>query len=141
MNKDLAPIQHYPPFKSPSKNGLSMTHDLMIAGIAALSALITSSGFWAYVQKKNDTKSATDRLIMGLGYDKIVHLGMRYIEQGWITKDEYEDFRTYMYEPYKGLGGNGVAERIMQEVSNLPLVSRAKYDVVKPHRIKKEIDE
>lgn len=63
------------------------------------------------------------RLLMGLAYDKITTLGLSYIKRGWISKDEYEDFQRYLYEPYKAFGGNGVAERIMTEVSRIPIRS------------------
>ena len=45
---------------------------------------------------------------------------MSYIKKKWITKDEYEDFVKYLYNPYSKFGGNGLAEKIMQEVSQLP---------------------
>ena len=35
--------------------------------------------------------------------------------------DEYENLNTYLYEPYKKLGGNGSALRVMQEVNKLPI--------------------
>lgn len=44
-----------------------------------------------------------------------------YINRGYITKDEYEDFVHYLYNPYAKLGGNGLAERIYKDVSDLPL--------------------
>ena len=53
--------------------------------------------------------------------DRIMYLGMRYIDRGWITQDEYENLNTYLYEPYKKLGGNGSALRVMQEVNKLPI--------------------
>lgn len=61
---------------------------------------------------------------MGLAYDKITYLGLKYIERGWISKDEYEDFRKYFYDPYTEFGGNGMADRIMSEISKLPLQRR-----------------
>jgi hypothetical protein len=64
---------------------------------------------------------------MGLAYHNIVDLGMLYINRGSITKDEYEDFRKYFYEPYIALGGNGVAERIMEDVKNLPFNAPVKH--------------
>ena len=60
-------------------------------------------------------------MLIGLGHDRIMYLGMRYIERGWITQDEYENLNTYLYEPYKKLGGNGSALRVMQEVNKLPI--------------------
>jgi len=86
-----------------------------------------STGFWAYLQRKDSNKTQFERLTLGLAYDKIVSMGMAYIERGWITEDEYEDYRKYLYDPYKSLGGNGVTERIVAEVSSLPIMSRARY--------------
>ena len=48
---------------------------------------------------------------------------MVYIRRGWLTEEEYRDFEKYFYTPYKNCGGNGVADRIMIEVKNLPLRS------------------
>jgi hypothetical protein len=45
---------------------------------------------------------------MGLAYDKLVMLGLQYIEQGSITRDEMEDFREYLIA-YKALRA-GVAK-------------------------------
>jgi hypothetical protein len=61
--------------------------------------------------------------MMGIAYDRITTLGIQYIERGSVTKDEYEDLYRYFFEPYKALGGNGTAERIMNDVRNLPFRS------------------
>jgi hypothetical protein len=99
--------------------------------ITSVVTILASSGLWAWItsrmQRKDVKRTQTDKLVQGIAYDKIVSLGLMYIERGWITKDEYEDYRKYLYDPYKALGGNGVTERVMAEVSNLPLKSRAKY--------------
>jgi hypothetical protein len=100
-----------------------MTEPMILALIAAVSGVATSSGFWAYFQKRSSKHTATDRLLMGLAYEKIVTLGMAYIERGWISKDEFEELRKYLFEPYKEMGGNGVAERIMVDVGSLPFRS------------------
>ena len=63
-------------------------------------------------------------MLVGLGHDRIVYLGMKYIERGYITKDEFENLNDYLYKPYSKLGGNGSAERIMQEVRKLPIKSQ-----------------
>jgi hypothetical protein len=99
--------------------------DLKSIVIALLSTILASSGFWAYLRQRDRAKHTMSRLIMGLAYDKLMTVGVSYIERGWVTKDEFEDYRKYLYDPYKELGGNGVAERIMGEVANLPI---RKYD-------------
>lgn len=56
-----------------------------------------------------------------LAHDRIIFLGMHYIERGWITQDEYENLYEYLYKPYEKLSGNGSAKRIMTEVNKLPI--------------------
>lgn len=88
-----------------------------------------STGLWAYVRSRDSRRNATTRLMMGLAYIQITTLGLRYIERGTVTKDEFEDLRKYFYEPYKDLGGNGVAERIMNDVSALPFGPHAHSEI------------
>ena len=84
-------------------------------------AVLASSGFWAWLQKRDDKKSLQSQMLIGLAHDRIVALGMSYIERGWITKDEYENLREYLYEPYKALGGNGSAKRVVEGVNRLKI--------------------
>lgn len=90
--------------------------------------VLACSGFWAFVQnernihsKKKGEKSNQDRLLIGLAHDRIMFLGMNYVERGYITHDEYENLNVYLYEPYDAMGGNGSAKRVMEEVQKLPL--------------------
>lgn len=91
--------------------------------IAVLCTLIASSGFWALIMKFLDKKSAKTKMLLGLGHDRIMYLGMKYVEKGQITQSEYENLNKYLYEPYKKMGGNGTAERLMREVDKLPIVT------------------
>jgi hypothetical protein len=103
---------------------------LLVALAALISAVGSAAGFWAYIRHRGSTRTATTKLLMGLGYDKLIKLGVSYIERGWITKDEYEDMRKFLYEPYKALGGNGVAEKIMSDVTSLPLGNYHRYSEI-----------
>lgn len=91
--------------------------------LTILSSVLASSGLWAFILARLDRHSAEKQMLVGLGHDRIMFLGMRYIDRGWITQDEYENLSTYLYEPYKKLGGNGSAHKIMQEVDKLPIRS------------------
>lgn len=84
-------------------------------------SVIASSGFWLLAQKLFDRKDAKTKMLIGLAHDRIMYLGMRYISQGYITQDEFENLYTYLYEPYTKMGGNGSAKRVMDEVKKLPL--------------------
>lgn len=89
--------------------------------ITIVCAVLASSGFWAYLQKKNENKDAKSQMLIGLAHDRIMCLGMKYIERGWITQDEYENLYEYLYKPYEKMGGNGSAKRVMTEVNKLPI--------------------
>ena len=91
--------------------------------IAVVTAVLASSGFWAFIMKRADKKSAEAKLLMGLACDRIVHLGMTYIDRGWITKDEYETLYDYLWLPYRECGGNGTAARVMSAVDRLEIRS------------------
>lgn len=88
--------------------------------LTVFTSVLASSGLWAVVMKSMDNKDAKTKMLIGLGHDRIVTLGLTYIERGYITQDEFENLNKYLYEPYKKLGGNGSAEKIMQEVIKLP---------------------
>ena len=89
--------------------------------VTVICAVLASSGFWAFVQKKSDKNTAEQRLLIGLAHDRIIWLGMQYIERGWITQDEYENLHDYLYIPYSEAGGNGSAKKVMMHVDNLPV--------------------
>lgn len=89
--------------------------------IAVGGFLAGSGGFWVYLRNKYEDRDCVNKLIMGLAHDKIVHLGMGYIEKGYVTKDEYDDLFKYFWDPYSALGGDGSAERIIRLVDMLPL--------------------
>lgn len=93
----------------------------MQAAVAVVSAVLASSGLWAYLTKRGEKNDAERELLVGLAHDRIMHLGMVYIERGCITQDEYENLRVYLYEPYEKMGGNGSAKRVMREVDKLPV--------------------
>ena len=89
--------------------------------ITVLCTFVASSGFWAFLLNVMEKKSVKSKMLLGLGHDRIMVLGREYIHQGWISKDDYENLHDYLYVPYKQMGGNGSAERIMKEVEKLPI--------------------
>ena len=89
--------------------------------IAIIVSIMTSSGFWAYIQARNNKNDSKIDLLKGLAHDRIVWVGKFYIERGWLTYDEYDDFMTYLFEPYCNVGGNGYAVKIKEKLENLPM--------------------
>lgn len=91
---------------------------------------MASSGFWAYLINILNKKDIKYEMLLGLGHDRIVYLGLCYIDRGWISQDEYENLKEYLYRPYEKMNGNGTAKRIMKEVDTLPI--RIKTDFKSP---------
>ena len=67
---------------------------------------------------KKDVKT---EMLIGLAHDRIIELGMHYIERGWVTQDEYENLNDYLYKPYEKMGANGSAKRVMMGVNTIPI--------------------
>lgn len=91
--------------------------------VPVIVAVLASSGLWAFLLKKSDKKDAQSEMLMGLAHDRILYLGKSYLARSptYITMDEYDNLKDYLYEPYKKLGGNGTAERVMDEIGKLPI--------------------
>ena len=99
-----------------------MNMDVWIqVAVPLAAAVLTSSGLWAVVARRADKGDAERKMLVGLAHDRIVHLGMVYIDRGYITQDEYENLNDYLYAPYEKMGGNGSAKRVMEEVRRLPM--------------------
>ena len=88
--------------------------------VTIIGAFIASSGFWAWLQSRSRKKDMSTKMILGLGHDRIIYLCEKYIDRGWISTDEYENLREWLYEPYEKMGGNGTAKRLIAIVNNLP---------------------
>ena len=98
-----------------------MDDSILLLFTTIISSVLASSGLWAYMTKRADKKDVRTKMLIGLAHDRIIYLGLQYIERGWITQDEYENLRVYLYEPYEQMGGNGSAKKIMIEVDKLPI--------------------
>lgn len=89
--------------------------------ITVVCSVLASSGFWAFIQRKSEKTNVETQLLIGLGHDRIIYLGMSYITRGWITEDEFENLNDYLYKPYERAGGNGSAKKVMDDVKKLPM--------------------
>lgn len=89
--------------------------------LAVVVAALGSSGLWAWVISRHDKKSLDRKILIGLGHDRVTYLAQKYIDQGYISKADYENLHDYLFVPYKAAGGNGTAQRLMNEVDKLPI--------------------
>ena len=88
--------------------------------LTIITALLTSSGLWAFLGSRLEKNSAERELIVGIAHIELVFFGMQFLERGWVTRDEYETMQD-LYRPYVKLGGNGSGRKIMKEIENLPI--------------------
>ena len=91
---------------------------IAILGSGALSAVI--AGVFNLINNHSNIKRNESKLLMGLAYSAIVELAQKYINRGYISVEEYKEFEHYFVKPYRARGGNGTAEKLMKEVSQLP---------------------
>ena len=93
--------------------------------ISLVVAVVASTGLWTFITRIYDTKKKkltnSEKIALGLAHDRIMALGDEYIRKGFITPDEYENLHDFLYVPYRDMGGNGAAERIMKEIDKLPI--------------------
>ena len=98
-----------------------MSMEIITLIVSIVCSVLASSGFWAFLQARNNRDNAERQMLKGLAHDRIMELGLEYIDRGYLSKDEYENLHDYLYIPYKKLDGNGSAEHIMDIVKKLPV--------------------
>lgn len=87
----------------------------------AVTALLGGSGIWAWAKAKADHNNNSNKLLLSVSRNQLITLGRSYIERGYITMDEYEEFEAE-YRIYSSLGGNGLARRMFEQVDGLPIM-------------------
>ena len=92
-------------------------------------AIFASTGFWEFLKEwwkaKNKKKSVEDELLLGIAHDRIHFLCKRYLQQGYLTTDDYDNLKS-IYEPYKQMGGNGSGKKLFEACEALPLREESK---------------
>lgn len=96
---------------------------LIFTGAYTLGA---SAGFWKFFSQRQKEKNSEVLLLLGIAREMFHAIGSSYIERGYVYREEYENLITNIYAPYKVLGGNGTADRIMEEIGDLPFRSSVK---------------
>ena len=82
--------------------------------VTVIGATLSAGGLWSYLEKRPKKKTDETQILLGLAQDRIVTLGKKYIKRGWIDYDEYNQFLTYLYLPYRNLEGISYAMRITE---------------------------
>lgn len=87
----------------------------------AVTALLGGSGIWALIKTKADHNDNSAKLLLSVSRNQLIMLGRSYIERGYITIDEYEEYEKE-YQTYSALGGNGLARRVFKQIDELPIL-------------------
>lgn len=98
-----------------------METELIIAALGIIAAIFGSQGFWTWLANRNRSKSDESKLMMGIGYSKIIDLCEKHLANGYITTREFHELEHYLYEPYRSMGGNGTVENLFEQVRELPI--------------------
>ena len=88
--------------------------------VTLIVAVFGSTGFWTWINNRTKKKSAESRLLLGLAYSEIINRADACLSRGWVEVEEYNELNRYLYQPYAEMGGNGTAQKLMDEVRNLP---------------------
>lgn len=87
----------------------------------AITALLGGSGIWAWARTRSERNDSEDQLLLQVAKNQLISQGRFYMERGYITMDEYEEYESE-YKVYAALGGNGLARRVFKQVDDLPIM-------------------
>lgn len=87
----------------------------------SMTALLGSSGIWMWAKTRSDRNTSQRALLIEVSKNQLIALGRTYLDRGYVTMDEYEEYEAE-YELYSALGGNGLARRVFKQVDDLPIV-------------------
>lgn len=91
--------------------------------ITMIGSVFASGGVWSFVLYKVKQNDAGTRMTRGMAHYRIIEEGQKFIERGWITHEEYDDFMKYLGNPYLESGSNGLAKKMIDDISDLPFKS------------------
>lgn len=86
-----------------------------------VATILSGPGIWAWLKTRTTRNKSEDRLLLQVAKNQLVTQGRKYLNRGYITTDEYEEYEAE-YREYSGLGGNGLARRIFKQVDDLPIM-------------------
>ena len=97
--------------------------DVMIKGLFDLVSIIISAVLGYLLAQRAKAKQVDTSIQAGvrmLLYDRIKHLGKKYVARGYVTLEELEDLHSMHKIYHDDLAGNGFLADLMKTVSQLP---------------------
>ncbi len=89
---------------------------------AIITAIFASSGFWSLllyiIQTRDKSKSEVRNALLALLHDRVYFECEKAIKAGHISIEDFKNI-SYLYEPYRELGGNGTGKMLYEAVQKL----------------------
>lgn len=86
-----------------------------------VTTVLSGPGIWAWVKTRTQRNTSEAKLLLQVSKNQLVSQGREYLNRGYITMDEYEEYESE-YQVYRALGGNGLAQRVFKQVDELPIL-------------------
>lgn len=86
-----------------------------------ITTVLSGPGIWVWAKTRTQRNKSEDILLLQVAKNQLVNQGRKYLNRGYITMDEYEEYESE-YKVYCDLGGNGLARRIFEQVDDLPMM-------------------
>ena len=85
-----------------------------------ITTVLSGPGIWAWAKTRTQRNDDEDKLLLQVAKNQLITQGRFYLDRGYITMDEYEEYES-VYKVYSNLGGNGLARRVFEQVDDLPM--------------------
>ena len=102
-------------------------HDIILPIILAT---LASGGLWTTIQlmitknsEKEKEKNTNEKLVrgalLGLLHEQLLYRYNKIIDNGTVSEREFRDLDSYLWNPYSGLGGDGIIEDLRERAKEL----------------------
>ncbi|MBR0341012.1 MAG: hypothetical protein IJH64_01930 [Oscillospiraceae bacterium] len=98
-------------------------NETIIKGLFDLACIIVSALLGYMISQLTKAKQVDASIQSGvriLLYDRIKHLGKKYVQNGWVSLEDLEDLHNMHNIYHNDLQGNGFLDSLMNSVNQLP---------------------
>ena len=99
-----------------------MSVEVFVTVIVTVSA---SAGFWDIMKyiisrRKGKKQTVQDEALLALLHDRLYDLLGKFGQQEYVDADDYNNL-VHLYNAYRARNGNGLIQRMFEQVSRLPI--------------------
>lgn len=93
--------------------------------VTVIVTVIASAGFWDFMKyiisrRKGKKQTVEDEALLALLHDRLYDLLCKFSQQEYVDADDYNNL-VHLYNAYRALNGNGLIQRMFEQVSRLPI--------------------